>query len=117
MKTMINYNDISNENITFLKDINKHVNFSLNGEFKYCTIKNLDVRILGGFIDGLTQGSIYTVIPFVSTSLLIGDPFLVLSRQFLVTKHSSYEIVNKYCRDQFNIAISQFNLDLDKPNT
>jgi hypothetical protein len=103
----INLNNFSRENITFLKDVNKSINFSLKGEFKYSIIKDFDIRYLNSFIDNLTQDSVYTVIPFVSTTCVIGHPFITLSRQFLVTKDSNPTLLNEFIRNQFLFAINE----------
>jgi len=109
----INLNNVSRESITFLKDVNKSINFPINGEFKYCVIRDLDIRLINSFVSNLLPDALYTVIPSISTTCAIDKPFLVLSRQFLVTKHSQPNIIDDFVRDQFRFAIQEFKFDLE----
>lgn len=77
----------------------------MSGEFKYCVIRDFDARLIYSFIDRLLLDTVYTIIPFVSTTRLVDNPFLVLSRQIVVTKHSDPKLINDFVRNQFYIAI------------
>jgi hypothetical protein len=57
-----------------------------------------------------------TIIPFISISRKIDDPYLILSRQILLTKYSNYVTVNDYLVDKINMAIEQFMFNQDGDN-
>jgi hypothetical protein len=105
-------NNISPDRITLLTDVNKLINFDFKGEFKYTSIKNFDNSILAAFIDNLPNDSLFTISPFVTTSCLIDEPLIVLSRQPLVTNQSNYLTIKNYLVNQLVTATRQFNMNI-----
>jgi hypothetical protein len=100
--------NISNKDITFIKDVSKLFKIDKTGEFKYFINYNFDIKGIKQFILTLDDKSIYTIIPFISINCKTDDPFLTLSKQILVTKYSNYETINNYLGDKLNDAVDQF---------
>jgi hypothetical protein len=111
------YNNISRYDITFLKDVNKSINFSLKREFKYRTIGRPDSKDISDFILSLEPNYVFTVIPIVSATCIVNDPKLVLSRQILLTNCSNNSIVEHFLFCRLELSQQQFGFDLDKLNT
>jgi hypothetical protein len=106
---------ISTKEVTFLKEVNKTIIIDKNGEFKYFKFDSTWLTDIKDFISSLEDNKIYIIIPFVSMSCKIDDPYLILSRQILITKYSDPIIIHDYLYDKLDTAIDQFNIvDLNK---
>jgi hypothetical protein len=109
------FKNISREKITFLKDIDKSLNVYLNGEFKYFKIPLMDSKGIYDFIDEIDGDKLYLVIPFITHSCKLDDPFIILSRQILISRYSSEITIRNYLDYQLNKSIIDFGMSgLDK---
>jgi|ERR1700744_3051302 len=101
----------SNVKIDFLKNISKHIKINKDGKFKYHYIPFANYDLLENFILNLDQNSLYITIPMLSREGKNDDPYLVLSRQFLISQYSSPEIINKFIMEQLEIALIDFEFN------
>ena len=101
---------ISTNDITLLKDINCALIFDKH-RYKFFLIPNFEPQLIRYFISKLNKDYLYSVIPFISKDSRVDDPYLVISRQFLVTKYSNDFIITKYLTNNLDIAMNQFNID------
>jgi hypothetical protein len=51
--------------------------------------------------------------PFISINCRLNDPFLTLSRQFLISNQSNYVTIINYLNSQLQIALRDFGIDLN----
>jgi hypothetical protein len=100
----------SNNKITFLSDINHCVEINKSGKFKYFINYNIDIKLIKEFIDTLNPFSLYVMIPLISKTGKLNDPYIILSKQILVTKYSNYIIVNEFLVEQLNTFLTDFEL-------
>src|SRR5258708_260984 len=101
------FNQRSKEKLTFLKDIRKDIDVYLNGEFKYFKIHLLDLQGISNFINFIDLNKICLVIPFISSSCKLDDPYLILSKQILISNYSSDLLIHDYLYNQFEKAITE----------
>jgi hypothetical protein len=103
----------SKDNINLLYDVSKHIKFNKNGRFNYIYIPYFDIKFLREFITSLEPSSLYTVIPLLSFDGRDDKPHLILSKQILLTKYSSPELINNYLKNKLDIAMIDFEFRLD----
>jgi hypothetical protein len=105
---------ISTKDISLMKDLNDFFSVSPRGKYKYFSTYSYDLQHLYDFLQLLDEDSIYIVIPFISKDGRLNDPSLILSRQILITKYSSIDVIRTYLFNQWVKADDQFNIgDLD----
>jgi hypothetical protein len=85
-----------------------NIKFNKNGRFNYIYIPYFDIKFLREFITSLEPSSLYTVIPLLSFDGRDDKPHLILSKQILLTKYSSPELVNNYLKKLFDKIIIKF---------
>ena len=108
---------MSLKKITFLDDIllsEKSSIFYLYqagiAKLSYCDSGD----IFFSFLNGLTQNKTYVVCPelvYSSVFYQIGDPVIILSKPFLVTKESNADIVSKFIIERVVSAWNFYKLD------
>jgi|ERR1700744_6760458 len=101
---------ITSQQVTFLKDINKTVNINKHGEYKYFKIPLLDIRTIFSFIESLDGEKLYLIIPFISPACKLDEPYLILSKQFLISKYSNELVIHDFLNSQFEDAIINFGM-------
>jgi hypothetical protein len=100
----------SNNKITFLSDINHYVEKNKSGKFKYFINYNFDIKLIKEFIDTLNPFSLYVMIPLISKTGKLNDPYIILSKQILITEFSNYITVNEFLAEQLNTFLTDFEL-------
>ena len=118
-KTMKNiYIDLlkstSNNEITLLRNINKIIKTNKNGKFNYFYIPNFQINEIKNFISKLEVDSLYTIIPMISIYGKDEEPYLILSKQILVTNYSNHLTISNFISNQLEIALNDFNFKLDR---
>jgi|ERR1700677_116385 hypothetical protein len=110
-------NLISTREITMLKDIDTTIKINKIGKFNHFYIPNMEIRGINNFISKLEVDSVYSVIPFVSMLGRANDPYIVLSKQILISNNSSSKVIQDYLDYKLNHAIQDFGLmNLDGSN-
>ena len=103
----------SNVKITFLKDVNKHIEVDKRGKFRYYYIPYFETIGFKDFILNLDSDSLYTIIPVLSIYGKEEDPHIILSKQILISNYSDHILIKDFLNKQLDKAIEDFNLDLD----
>jgi hypothetical protein len=93
-----------------MTDVSKKFLMNRSGEFKYFSNFNFDAKLTSHFIASLEDGTLYTLIPLISISGLHADPYLILSKQIIISKYSNHNIINGYLANRLLIVIEQFGL-------
>jgi hypothetical protein len=99
MKKYISTNDIS-----FLVNFDRTINIDKNGKCDFYRMFKIDREHIKQFILNLEDNKIYMINPFISINCRLFDPYLNLSRQFLVTNQSNHEIIHDYLFTQYESA-------------
>ena len=61
-----------------------------------------DLESIKNFISNLDKNKIYIFIPLMSIDKNINDPYFILSRQIMVTKHSNPLIICAFILNRLN---------------
>ena len=104
---------ISTRNITFLMDIDKAINVNKNGKYYYHKFFYNDLDSIKDFILRLDTDNIYLIMPFISVNCKLNDPFITLSKQFLISNESNYLIIINYLNNQLSIALQDFGIEIE----
>jgi hypothetical protein len=113
---MINLNTIkkyiSTDKISFLIDFDKTINIDKSGKTHYFSIFQMNLDLINNFILNLQKDKIYLIQPMISINRRIDDPYLTLSRQFLITNESNCFIVHDFIFEKLEKAENDFNFNL-----
>lgn len=101
---------ISTKEITYLRDVNKTINVNKYGEFKYFKIFRNEIDNIRNFTSNLDSNKIYTIIPFITISCKLDDPYIILSKQILFTKNSSHLLIHDFIMEKISVTIDQYNI-------
>lgn len=102
---------ISTTNITLLLDIDKTIDINKSAKAYYFKIFRIELDYLTNFINNLTENEVYLINPLISINCKLSDPYITLSRQFLVTSKSNPHLINDYLLDKFSIARNDFTFE------
>jgi hypothetical protein len=102
---------ISTKEITLLKELDKLIHIEKQGKFKYKNIPSFQLINIINFINSINDDSIYTIIPMISVFGKDDDPYLIISKQILVSKFSSSQLIHDYLYDRMLIAIQDFGIN------
>jgi len=110
---MINLNYIkryiSTNDISFLIDFDKTINIDKSGKIYYARMFRIELELITKFINDLDQDEIYLINPMISINCRYNEPYLTLSRQFLVSDKSNPVLIANYLISQFCIAKEDFD--------
>jgi hypothetical protein len=106
--------NLSNENMTFLIDIDRTINVDKSGKYKYHIIFGLNLDKIENFISNIRDNDTFLIHPFISTNCRIDDPMLCLSRQFLVSNYSDPQLIQDYLYNKIDDAGKNFGFDHDE---
>lgn len=104
------FNLISTTEITFLTNLDRRIEINKNGKFNYHTfwIDNLNIW---SFLQSLEDRKIYTLIIFLSKNAKPDEPYIILSRQILITTKSNNILIRRYISTRFNETIDLYGID------
>jgi len=100
---------ISIDNIMFLHNIIKEIFINQSSKSNYYEINNFEIRDFHDFFNKLDSNSLYTVIPVLSPSNDHNKPYIVLSRNILVSKYSSYRDLHPFIFAKYHEALEDFD--------
>jgi hypothetical protein len=108
---------ISTKEVTLLKELNKLININKQGKFYFKNIPSFQIIHILNFINKLEDNSIYTIIPMISMFGKDDDPYIIISKQILVSKQSSPLLIHDFLYDKMELAIQDFGINnLDQGN-
>jgi len=88
-----------------LKDINSRIKIYKIGKFNHYYIPNMQLPGIINFISKLEEDAIYTIIPIISMGGKTDDPYIILSKQILVTRNSDPKVIHEYLNSKFDQTI------------
>jgi tRNA uridine 5-carbamoylmethylation protein Kti12 len=88
--------NLSQQNITFLSDIDKKFEIDKSQKYNYFNIYDYSVNHITNFIEQIDENEILLIFPFITTTKDLNDPYLRLSNQFLVNNQSNPILISKY---------------------
>jgi hypothetical protein len=52
---------------------------------------------------------VYVIIPFISKNFISDEPYIILSKQILITNHSKCEMITNYMYEKISEAFKLYN--------
>jgi hypothetical protein len=104
---------LSSKNITFLVDFDKTINIDKTGKYYYYKIYMGSSDGIDNFLINLKDDEIYLVNPLISIKCRYNEPYLTLSRQFLISNESKPALIHRYLSNKLNQAEEDFEFDID----
>jgi len=102
---------ITTDKISFLIDFDKTINIDKSGKAYYYRTFNIEQIGITNFISNLKDEEIYLVNPLISINCRIDNPYLTLSRQFLVSNESKPALITKFLSTKLIHAEDDFGFD------
>ena len=106
--------NLSTTQISFFTDINKCINIDKSEKYYHFRIDGINLDQIINFIKNIRDEDIILIQPLISVNLRFTDPYLTLSRQFLLTNMSNPGIVFNFLYDQIKSAETDFDMDLEE---
>lgn len=101
---------ISNKEITYLKDLDTRITINKNGKFCYHKCLEIDSNIIWKFTQKLEENKVYTLIPFISVNNNPDEPYIILSKQILITKKSNSFLISSYISNKISDTMKLYNI-------
>jgi hypothetical protein len=98
---------ISTKEITLLKDLDRKIWISKKSKFNHTTFQELNYNNVYDFLCSLEHERFYILIPILSVNNCIDEPYVILSRQILITRYSNEQLLINFIRHKI---FSLFNL-------
>lgn len=92
--------NITQNNITFLSDIDKKFEINKSEKYYYFNVFNYTPDHIYNFISQIRDNEIILIFPFLTTTEDLKDPYLRLSNQFLVNNQSNPALIARFLEDQ-----------------
>lgn len=96
--------NLSNNNITFLRDVHSSVKLDMTSGWRHYYIDGSLIEI-ASFIKQIGDNKIYLLIPLFASSRSFSDATLNLSEPFLVDNNSNPELIIKFVLEQWDSSI------------
>jgi hypothetical protein len=94
-------NNITQQNITFLSDIDQNFEIDKSEKYYYFNLGQNDIDKIRFFISNIRGNDIFLIFPFITTTRNPKDPYLRLSDQFIVTNQSNPKLISDYLDDKY----------------
>jgi hypothetical protein len=102
---------LSTNNISYLVDFDKRIDIDKRSKAYYFKMFNIQLEHITNFIYNLDINEVYLINPMISINCRHNQPYLNLSRQFLLTNGSNPILIHDYLLTQFKIAQDDFEFD------
>jgi len=105
---------LTTNEISFLVNIDRRINIDKNDKYYYYQISGINLASITNFILNIRNHDIVLVHPFISIKCRHNDPYLTLSRQFLLSNNSNSNLISEYLSYQLEEAGNDFKFDHDE---
>jgi hypothetical protein len=102
---------ISTKEITLLKDLDRKIWITKKSKFNHTTFQELNYNNVYDFLCSLEHERFYILIPILSVNNCIDEPYVILSRQILITRYSSETLLINYINNKSRNSFEIFNID------
>jgi hypothetical protein len=87
---------LSTNDISFLVNFDRTINIDKSGKSNFHRIFKFEQSDIKDFVLKLDDNKIYMINPSISVNCKLNDPYVNLSRQFLITNQSNYNLIYDY---------------------
>jgi hypothetical protein len=103
--------NLSTKQIDFISDIPKNILIDKRGRALYFRMFGLEINRIGNFIYNIKEDDVLMIIPFITVSNNIKDPYISLSTQFLICNNSDPILIYRFLVEQLNTAYEHYQID------
>jgi hypothetical protein len=76
----------------------------------------LEINKISNFIYNIKEDDVLLIIPFITVSNTIKDPYISLSSQFLICNNSDPILIYRFLVEQLNVAYEHYLIDYKNLN-
>lgn len=95
-------NNLTQTHISFPSTIDKKFQITIEKECYYLNLYSFKIENITYFISKIKNDQIYLIFPFITTTKHMGDPYLRLSNNFLVTNKSNTNLISEFLKHQWD---------------
>src|ERR1035438_6760113 len=103
--------NLSTKQIDFISNIPKEILIDKKGRALYFRMFGLEINRIGNFIYNINDDDVLLIIPFITVSNNIKDPYINLSPQFLICNNSDPVLIYRFLVELLNTAYEDYNID------
>ena len=88
-----------------------HEKFNIKKQCYFHKMFRLEQDYIKNFIFELEDNELYVITPLISVNCRLNDPYLNLSRQFLVNNQSNHKLIHNFLYIQIDTFKNDFYID------
>ena len=77
----------------------------------YYECKDFHTEYFYNFIDSMKSNSLYMITPLILINNNKDKPYIVLSKSILISKYSSYKLIEEYLNLKYKEFLNDFNIN------
>ena len=105
------FNLISTKEITLLKDLDRKMWITKKSKFEHTVFAELYDNSIFKFLCSLEHEKFYILIPMLSINNKIDEPYIILSRQILITRYSDELLITNYINRKIYQSFDLFEIN------
>jgi hypothetical protein len=102
---------LSTNHIDFISNTPTEIDIDKRGRAYYFRMFGLEINRISNFIYNIQDNDVILIIPFITISNTIKDPYICLSSQFLIGNKSDPILIYRFLTEQINTAFEQYQID------
>jgi hypothetical protein len=103
--------NFSTKQIDFISNIPREILIDKKGRSLYFRMFGLEINKISNFIYNIRDDDVLLIIPFITVSNNIKDPYISLSSQFLICNNSDPILIYRFLVEQLNTAYDDYKMD------
>jgi hypothetical protein len=103
-------NNLTTTNISFLSELGKNIVTNIYSKNYYFKMFNIELEYINNFINNLNDNEVFLINPIISINCKQNEPYLTLSKQFLITNRSDPILIYNFLLNQFDIINHDFDI-------
>jgi hypothetical protein len=103
--------NLSTKQIDFISNIPREILIDKKGRSLYFRMFGLEINKISNFIYNIRDDDVLLIIPFITVSNNIKDPYISLSSQFLICNNSDPILIYRFLVEQLNTAYDDYKMD------
>lgn len=97
--------------IDFISNIPTEILIDKKDRALYFKMFGLEINKISNFICNIKDRKVLLIIPFITISNTIKDPYICLSSQFLLCNNSDPILIYRFLSEQLNTAFEHYKMD------
>jgi len=102
---------LSIKQVDFISNVPKEIFIDKKGRALYFRMFGLDINFITNFIYNIKDNEVLLIIPFITITNTIKDPYICLSSQFLLCNNSDPILIYRFLSEQLNKAYEDYQIN------